>query len=104
MTAILAAARRRSIPNELSWGLGLAFITAVISGVSIFVNASAVRLLPDAAVFTTLKNGVAAVLLLALALGTVRPAERGSATSTYTTTAEAFGTLVVGSSDPSGRV
>ena len=75
MTAFLAAARRRSLPDGLRWGIGLAFATAVISGVSIFVNASAVKLLPDAAVFTTLKNGVAAVLLLALVLGTVRPAE-----------------------------
>jgi drug/metabolite transporter (DMT)-like permease len=70
-----AVTRRRSVPDGLRWGIGLAVATALISGVSIFVNASAVRLLPDAAVFTTLKNGVAAVLLLALALGTVRPAE-----------------------------
>jgi len=75
MTAILAAVRRRAIPDGLRWGIGLALVTACISGVSIFVNASAVKLLPDAAVFTTLKNGVAAALLLALALGTVRPAE-----------------------------
>lgn len=75
MTAFLAAARRRSLPDGLRWGIGLAFATALVSGVSIFVNASAVKLLPDAAVFTTLKNGVAAVLLLALVLGTVRPAE-----------------------------
>ena len=75
MNALRSAARERRLPDGLRWGIGLAFATALISGVSIFVNASAVKLLPDAAVFTTLKNGVAAVLLLAVVLGTVRPAE-----------------------------
>jgi drug/metabolite transporter (DMT)-like permease len=75
MSGFLAIARRHSLPDGLRWGVGLAVATALISGVSIFVNATAVRLLPDAAVFTTLKNGVAAVLLLALVLGTVRPAQ-----------------------------
>lgn len=66
----LAATR---IPTTVGWGIGLALATAAISGVSIFVNAVAVRQLPDAAVFTTLKNGVAALLLLGLAGATVRP-------------------------------
>lgn len=64
-----------TLPTSARWGIGLALLTAVISGVSIFLNGFAVRLLPDATVYTTLKNGVAAVLLVALALGTVRPAE-----------------------------
>lgn len=63
------------VPDSLRWGVGLAFATAVISGFSIFVNAFAVKQLPDAAVFTTLKNGVAALLLVGLAAVTVRPAE-----------------------------
>ncbi len=60
--------------KTLRWGVVLALGTALISGVSIFVNGLAVKQLPDPAVYTTLKNGVAAVILLAVALATVRPA------------------------------
>jgi drug/metabolite transporter (DMT)-like permease len=63
------------IPSTLRWGIALALGTAVISGISIFVNGFAVKQLPDPAVYTTLKNGVAAILLVILALATVRPAE-----------------------------
>ena len=49
-------------------GVALAFATAVISGVSIWVNAHGVRHFHDATVYTTAKNAVAGVLLLALAL------------------------------------
>lgn len=55
------------VPDTLRWGIGLAFGAALISGVSIFVNAFAVKQLPDPAVYTTLKNGVAAILLVGLA-------------------------------------
>ena len=74
MTTFLAAVRRCALPEGIRWGIGLAFVTALISGVSVFVNASAVKLVPDAAIYTTLKNGVAAVLLLGLVVATVRPA------------------------------
>jgi drug/metabolite transporter (DMT)-like permease len=62
------------IPQTLRWGVALALVTAAISGVSIFVNAFAVKQLPDPAVYTTLKNGIAGLLLVALAIGTTRPA------------------------------
>lgn len=42
---------------------------------SVFLNATAVKHVPDAAVFTTLKNTVALVLLLAVAVAVVRPPE-----------------------------
>ena len=38
------------------------------------MNAFAVKQLPDPAVYTTLKNGVAALVLLGLAIATIRPA------------------------------
>jgi len=63
------------IPITARWGIGLALATALISGVSIFVNATAVRFVPDAALFTTVKNAVAALILLAVAALTVRPQE-----------------------------
>lgn len=61
------------IPRTLRWGVLLALATAAISGVSIFVNAFAVKQLPDPAVYTTLKNGIAGFVLVALAVATVRP-------------------------------
>ena len=49
-------------------GVLLAFGAAAISGLSIYLNAFGVKLVPDATVYTTAKNGVAAVILVALAL------------------------------------
>jgi drug/metabolite transporter (DMT)-like permease len=49
-------------------GILLALGTAAISGVSVYLNSFAVKLVPDAAVYTTAKNTVAAVVLVALAL------------------------------------
>ncbi len=66
---------RRRIPLTMGWGIALAFLVAVISGFSVFLNAYGVKQVPDAAVYTTLKNGVAAAILLAVALMSVRRAE-----------------------------
>jgi len=63
------------IPLTTRWGVGLAVIAAIISGVSIFINGFAVKQLPDPAVYTTIKNGVAALLLLGVALAVVPRAE-----------------------------
>ncbi len=63
------------IPVSVRWGALLAFATALISGFSIYVNGFAVKQLPDAAVYTTLKNGVAAIILIAIAAMAVRPAQ-----------------------------
>ena len=49
-------------------GIALAFATAAISGVSIWVNGRAVRHFGDATVYTTAKNLVAGVLLVAIFL------------------------------------
>ncbi|HEV8461169.1 MAG TPA: DMT family transporter [Gaiellaceae bacterium] len=49
-------------------GIGLAFVTAVVSGVSIYVNGHAVKHFGDATAYTTAKNGVAGLLLLSLLL------------------------------------
>ena len=50
-----------------STGIALAFVTACISGVSIWVNSHAVTHFGDATVYTTAKNAVAALVLVALA-------------------------------------
>jgi drug/metabolite transporter (DMT)-like permease len=62
-------------------GIALAFGTALISGLAVYLNSFAVKQVPDAAVFTTAKNGVAAVVLVALAVAaggrtTVRTLDR----------------------------
>lgn len=67
--------RLRSIDTEKNAprvGLALAAVTALVSGVSVFVNATAVRAFGDPVVFTTLKNGVAGVLLLGMAMVALR--------------------------------
>ena len=47
-------------------GIALAACTALISGVAVFLNANGVKQVPDSAVYTTLKNGVAAMVLIGL--------------------------------------
>lgn len=59
-------------------GIGLAFITAIVSGISIFVNAHAVRHFSDPTVYTTAKNAVAGGLLVVLALTTRPPSDERS--------------------------
>jgi drug/metabolite transporter (DMT)-like permease len=58
--------------NRIRTGLLLAAATALISGVSIFLNSYAVKALPDAGLFTTLKNGIAAAALFAVAIPVLR--------------------------------
>lgn len=60
---------RYRIPLTAAWGLRLALVTALISGVAVWLNAFAVRQVPDAALYTTLKNLVAAVILVGAAAG-----------------------------------
>ena len=57
------------IPLTPAWGLRLALVTALISGVAVWLNGYAVRQVPDAALYTTLKNLVAAIILIGAAAG-----------------------------------
>ncbi len=63
---------RPTIPDTTGWGVALAAVAAAISGLAIWVNGFAVRQVPDAAVYTTLKNGVAALVLLVVAASVIR--------------------------------
>jgi drug/metabolite transporter (DMT)-like permease len=58
--------------NRTAQGIGLALVTALISGVAIYVNTFAVKELSDAAIFTTLKNGVAALVLFGICVVAIR--------------------------------
>jgi drug/metabolite transporter (DMT)-like permease len=55
-------------PDRLDRGIALAIGAALISGLAVYLNAFGVKQVPDPAVYTTLKNGVAAVVLVGLLL------------------------------------
>lgn len=63
-------------------GIALAFVTACISGVSVWVNSHAVARFGDATVYTTAKNGVAGLVLLSLALPILLPPRKPRALPT----------------------
>jgi drug/metabolite transporter (DMT)-like permease len=87
--------RSSPIPRTRSVGLGFAFVTATISGVSIFTNSYAVRRVHGPATFTTAKNLVAAILLGVLLLAlSARGSEEGW--TSPRTARQRFGLLVVG--------
>jgi drug/metabolite transporter (DMT)-like permease len=65
ITRLRAIERAHQTPAA---GLALAAMTAVVSGVAVFLNATAVRAVGDPALFTTLKNAVSAVVLVGVAL------------------------------------
>ncbi len=60
--------RRSTIPRTRGWGVGVAVLTAMVSGVSIFVNGYGVRAkaFGNPSAYTTAKNLVAAVILIAI--------------------------------------
>jgi drug/metabolite transporter (DMT)-like permease len=64
------------LPRTRAAGIVLAFVTALVSGVAVFVNGYAVKAFGDADVYTTAKNLVAAALLAGLAAVAAR---RGTA-------------------------
>lgn len=73
-----------SIPRTRSWGIGLAGVTAVVSGFAVFINAYAVRSWGGAgassATYTTAKNLVAALVLTGLLALAGRRRRRGGLT------------------------
>jgi len=80
--------------NRTTRGVALALATALISGVAIFVNSYAVKEIADAALFTTLKNGVAALGLLGVTVLAARrplPLPAGAGTWTGMTLVGVFG-------------
>ncbi len=64
--------------NARTTGIGIALVTAVVSGVAIFVNGNGVKAYGDATSYTTAKNVAAAVLISAIVLAfrrsTAKPA------------------------------
>lgn len=58
--------------RQVRSGLWWALAAATVSGVAVFVNAYGVRAVPDATVYTTAKNLVAAIVLIGLFVGRAR--------------------------------
>lgn len=56
---------RTRIPVTAAWGIRLAIATAVISGFSVWLNATGQKQFTDQVLYTTLKNLVAALILVA---------------------------------------
>ncbi len=83
------------VPRTRTAGIGLAFVTAAISGVSVFVNGYGTKHFRDATVYTTSKNLVAAVLLLGVAFG-VKVLRRSDAPRMPAATRDRWALLVVG--------
>ena len=93
------------IPRTRPWGVGVAFVTASISGISIFTNSYAVRRVHGPAAFTTAKNLVAALalgalLLVALALRTTPTGTAAATLRSGRRSAALVALAVVGGSVP----
>jgi drug/metabolite transporter (DMT)-like permease len=58
-----------SIPRTVGWGIVLATLTALISGVSVFANGLIVKEFGDPVVLTGVRNAMVGAVLLAILLG-----------------------------------
>jgi drug/metabolite transporter (DMT)-like permease len=56
------------IPRTTAWGVGLALVTALISGVSVYLNGRFVKLFDDPTLLAAVRNGLVGIVL-ALAIG-----------------------------------
>jgi len=84
------------VPRTRTAGIVLAFVTAAISGISVFVNGYGTAHFKDATVYTTTKNLVAAVLLLALTFGVARMRRSSEQPHVPFTSRDRWGFLTVG--------
>jgi len=87
------------IPFTRGWGIALAFVTACISGVAVYLNGFAVTAFTDATVYTTVKNGVAAAIILA-ALAAAASRRPGPRVASRSERAGLLTVAVVGGSVP----
>ena len=56
------------VPNTVGWGLALALMTALISGLSIFLNGRFVKLFDDPTLLAAVRNGLVGLVLLGIAI------------------------------------
>ena len=92
-TAQRQPARRATSATVRHTGLALAGVTALVSGVSVFVNGYGVARFDDATTYTTAKNLVAAVLITAIFVAQHRRRTLATATPPPATPATATATV-----------
>ena len=63
------------IPKTTAWGVALALTTALISGVSVWLNGRTIKLFDDPTLLAAVRNGIVGLVLVAVALGTGRLGE-----------------------------
>src|SRR5690606_6063374 len=73
---LVPAPGSRTMTRDRTAGITLALGAAAVSGVAVFVNSYGVRAVPDATVYTTAKNLVAAIVLAVGAALVARPWRR----------------------------
>ena len=56
-----------NLPRTVAWGAALAFVTALISGVSVYINGRIVGLFDDPTLLAAVRNGLVGVVLAAAA-------------------------------------
>jgi drug/metabolite transporter (DMT)-like permease len=56
------------LPNTVGWGLGLALMTALISGVSVFLNGKFISLFDDPTLLAAVRNGIVGLVLIGIAV------------------------------------
>jgi drug/metabolite transporter (DMT)-like permease len=56
------------VPNTVGWGLGLALVTALISGLSVFLNGRFVGLFDDPTLLAAVRNGLVGLVLVGAAI------------------------------------
>ncbi len=92
-----------NLPRNLRTGVLLAFATALISGVSIYVNKFAVSAVPDAVLFTTLKNtlvGIAIITVILVAQSARKETRQAISKLTKRQAVGLIGLAVIGGSIP----
>jgi drug/metabolite transporter (DMT)-like permease len=58
------------IPNTTAWGVALALMTALISGVSVYLNGQYVKLFDDPTLLAAVRNGLVGIVLAAAVVAT----------------------------------
>lgn len=58
------------IPSSTAWGIGLAFTTALISGVSVYLNGQYVKLFDDPTLLAAVRNGMVGLVLAGAVVAT----------------------------------
>ena len=57
------------VPRTVGWGIALALATALISGISVYLNGRFVKLFDDPTLLAAVRNGLVGLALVGVAVG-----------------------------------